>query len=55
MKGSRFSEEQIFGVLNERGLGPRRLTTAAGTGSQRRPFMNESPNMSALRCLTRSG
>jgi hypothetical protein len=38
MKRSRFTEEQIIGVLKEHEVGTRRLICAAGTASARRPF-----------------
>ena len=44
MKGSRFSEEQIIGVLREHEAGAKTEESAAATGSRARPFTSGKPS-----------
>jgi hypothetical protein len=45
MKGSRFSEEQIIGVLREQEAGARTEEVAGATGSRARLFTSGRPSM----------
>ena len=55
MKRSRFSEEQIIGILKEHhaGLGAKELYRSMGSVMRR--FTNGGPNMAVWRCLMRVG
>ncbi len=57
MKRSRFSEEQIIGILKEHqaGLGWARRSCAASMGSAMRRSTSGAPSMAAWRCQTRGG
>ena len=59
MKKQRFTEEQIIAVLKEQGEPSRtvrkQLTSAAGTGFQKRRFITGKPNTAAWTSPRRSG
>lgn len=53
MKRSRFSEEQIIGILNEHQAGLGARSFAVSMASVMRRFTSGDPSMAAWRCLTR--
>jgi len=55
MKLTRFTEEQIIGVLKEAEAGAKTAEMAGGTGCRKRRFTTGKPDMAGWRCRTRSG
>lgn len=55
MKRSRFSEEQIIGILKEHQAGLARRSCAASTASATQPSTSGARDMAAWRCRTPGG
>ena len=54
MRGSRFSEEQIIGVLRSTRPGPGPRRSAADMGSRARPSTSGKPSTAGSRCPRRA-